>query len=259
MFRRSRRDVEDAERLGPEYDTDDDADEYDDLGEAEDDEGGDGPDPAPSAVESGGPWDAADSYPERERVDFGSLLVPGGDEFEIRINMADATSGVSVDILRGDPAHGGSGLQLQAFAAPKSSGLWDEVRQEIAEEVAKAGGRSEETEGPFGAELSALVGAEGRRQLEPSRFLGVDGPRWFLRGVISGPAARHREQARPFEQLFGDVVVVRGDHPAPPRELLVLRLPEDVQQALAEEADQEPARPAYPNPFERGPEITEIR
>lgn len=256
MFRRRRRDVEDAERLGPGYDTDDEA-EDDDLAGPEDDEDDDGPQAAP-AVHGAGPWDANERYPRRERVDFGSLLVPGGDEFEIRINMADATTGVSVDILRGDPAHGGSGLQLQAFAAPKSSGLWDEVRQEIAEEVAKSGGQSEETQGPHGTELYALVGAGGR-QLEPSRFLGVDGPRWFLRGVISGPAARHRELARPFEELFADIVVVRGDHPAPPRELLLLRLPEDAQQALAEQAGQDQASPPYPNPFERGPEITETR
>jgi hypothetical protein len=258
VFRRRRRDVEDAERLGPGYDTDDEAEEYDDLAGPEDYEDDDGPEPA-SAVHGTGPWDAAERYPQRERVDFGSMLVPGGEEFEIRINMADATTGVSVDILRGDPAHGGSGLQLQAFAAPKSSSLWDEVRQEIAEEVAKSGGRSEEAQGPHGTELYALVGAGGQRQLEPSRFLGVDGPRWFLRGVISGPAARHRELARPFEELFADVVVVRGDHPAPPRELLLLRLPEDAQQALAEQAGQEQASPQFPNPFDRGPEITETR
>jgi hypothetical protein len=257
VFRRRRRDVEDAERLGSGYDTDDEAEDYDDLDGPEDYADDDAPQRAPAAAGGTGPWDAAKPYPEHDRVDFGSLLVPGGDEFEIRINMADATTGVSVDILRGDPAQGGSGLQLQAFAAPKSSGLWDEVRQEIAEEVAKSGGRSEETQGPHGTELYALVGPAGQRQLEPSRFLGVDGPRWFLRGVISGPAARHRELARPFEELFADVVVVRGDHPVPPRELLLLRLPEDAQQALAEEAGQE--QPGYPNPFERGPEITEIR
>ena len=266
MFRRRRRDVEDAERLEPGYDTDDDAeydvdpaydDDLDEPGEYQDD---DGLEPEAPAAEGAGPWDAAEPYPQRERVDFGSLLVPGGDEFEIRINMTDATTGVSIDILRGDPAHGGSSMQLQAFAAPKSSGLWDEVRQEIAEEVAKSGGRSEEAEGPFGTELDAMVGTSGSRQhLEPSRFLGVDGPRWFLRGVISGPAASQPEQARPFEELFADVVVVRGEHPAPPRELLLLRLPEDAQRALAEQAGQEPASPAYPNPFERGPEITETR
>jgi hypothetical protein len=260
VFRRRRRDVEDAERLEPEYYTDDeydtnDADDLDESAEYEDD----APEQAPVEPRGTGPWDGAQPYPRRERVDFGSILVPDREGFEIRINVVDGTTGVSVDILHGDPARGGSGLQLQAFAAPKSSGLWDDVRQEIAEEVAKSGGRSEETQGPHGTELYAMVTTAGRSQPEPSRFLGVDGPRWFLRGVISGPAARHPELARPFEELFGDVVVVRGDHPAPPRELLLLRLPEDAQPALAEQADEEPAGPEYPNPFDRGPEITETR
>jgi hypothetical protein len=260
VFRRRRRDVEDAERLEPEYYTDEyDTDEPGDLdepGEYGDDEVAE---QAQEAVGGTGPWDSNEPYPRRERVDFGSLLVPDRDGFEIRINVVEGTTGISVDVLSGDPARGGSGLQLQAFAAPKSSGLWDDVRQEIAEEVAKSGGRSEQTHGPHGTELFAMVSTGGRSQPEPNRFLGVDGPRWFLRGVISGPAARHPELARPFEELFGDVVVVRGDHPAPPRELLLLRLPEDAQPALAEQAGDQPAGPEYPNPFERGPEITETR
>jgi hypothetical protein len=77
--------------------------------------------------------------------------------------------------------------------------------------------------------------------------------------MIRGPAAQHPQLAEPFEELFADVVVVRGDHPAPPGDLLEIRLPHDAQQALEEQLAQEPGDPAFPNPFERGPEITEIR
>jgi hypothetical protein len=199
-----------------------------------------------------GPWDGAGSFPEQERMDFGSLLIPVREGFEVQINMAE-DQGVWIAVLRGD-----SGLQLQAFAAPKTSGLWDEVRQEIAEEVTKSGGDSQETSGAFGPELQARVKSEEpgqRTQTQPVRFLGVDGPRWFLRGVISGPAARRPELAREFEEIFADVVVVRGDHPAPPRDLLEIRLPEEARQAMEQMAEeQEP-----PDPFQRGPEITETR
>ena len=151
-------------------------------------------------------------------------------------------------------------------AAPKSGGLWDEIRQEIGAEVARSGGQSAEADGPFGVELRARITPAdpvhgGRRgALEPVRFLGVDGPRWFLRGLISGPAATHEDQARPLEQVFAAVVVVRGDHPVPPRDLLEIRLPDEALQELG----QEPPAPAeegrWPlNPFERGPEITETR
>jgi hypothetical protein len=209
---------------------------------------------SPSAA---GPWDGNAAYPERERMDFGSLLIPAIEGIDIQINMAEE-QGVWIAVVRGD-----SGLQLQAFAAPKTSGLWDEVRQEIAEEVAHSGGDSQEADGPFGVELHARVNpsveGEPRQQLQPVRFIGVDGPRWFLRGVISGPAARRAELARPFEDVFADVVVVRGDHPAPPRDLLEIRLPEDARQALEDQMAQHAEGQMPPNPFERGPEITETR
>src|SRR5207245_630684 len=112
-----------------------------------------------------------------------------------------------------------------------------DVRQEIAAAVAEAGGASQEADGPFGVELHAQVtpagpGPQGRGALQPIRFLGVDGPRWFLRGVLTGPAARHGSAAAPLEEVFAGTVVVRGDHPVPPRELLEIRLPEQARQAM---------------------------
>jgi len=211
---------------------------------------------APGREQESGPWDGAADFPEGERVDFGSLLVPAREGFDIQVNMAEE-QGVWIAVVRGD-----SGLQLQAFAAPKTSGLWDEDRKEIAAEIVKAGGETQEAEGPYGTELRARLNpaAEGQRRqpLQPVRFLGVDGPRWFLRGVISGPAARRADLAEPFEEIFADVVVVRGDHPAPPRDLLEIQLPEQAREALEAQLAQDGAG-GLPNPFERGPEITETR
>ena len=96
-------------------------------------------------------------------------------------------------------------------------------------------------------------------QLQPVRFLGFDGPRWFLRGVISGPAATDPSAGVPFDDLFADVVVVRGDYPAPPREQLEIRLPEEARQALEAQLAQENGGWDLPDPFTRGPEITETR
>jgi hypothetical protein len=256
VFRRHRR--EDAE---PGYDSDaaqDDPELYDEPDELDEDEDyGYRAQAADEWDEQSGPWDGAGSYPDHDRIDFGSLLIPVQPGVEVEVKVAEGV-GVWITLRRGESA-----IELMAFAAPKTSGLWAEVRQEFAEEVAKAGGDSQEAEGRFGAELHARLhpGGEGRRgQLEPVRFIGVDGPRWFLRGMIRGPAAQHPQQAAPFEQLFADVVVVRGDHPAPPGDLLEIRLPQDAQQALEEQLAQEAeGGPAWPNPFERGPEITETR
>jgi len=217
-----------------------------------------------TAEESGeyivaGPWDVNDDVPQADRIDFGCLHVPVAEGCEVQVSMADDQP-AWITVVRGD-----SGLQLQAFAAPKTDGLWADVRQEIAAEVAKAGGQSEEADGPFGVEVHARIAppepVPGMPSgLHPVRFLGVDGPRWFLRGVISGPAALRPEIAAPLEQVFADVLVVRGDHPVPPRDMLEIGLPAEALQALADEAEaQEENRWGGLDPFERGPEITETR
>ena len=209
-----------------------------------------------------GPWDAADAYPEHERIDLGSLRIPAAPGTEVQVNVADDRI-VAATVVRGDSA-----LQLHAFAAPKRSGLWDEVRQELIDELRSAGGTGHEADGPFGIEVVAQVpvGDPARPgTTQPVRFLGVDGPRWFLRGVISGPAAVRRELAHPLEDVFADVVVIRGAHPAPPRDMLELRLPAETQQALEQGAAENGAgaeassgRPPL-ELFQRGPEITETR
>jgi Protein of unknown function (DUF3710) len=202
-----------------------------------------------------GPWDSASGYPDGERIDFGSVLVPVRAGLDVQVLVSEE-EGVTVAVV-----HGESGLQVQPFAAPRSSGLWDEVRPEIAEEVAKAGGQSQEEQGPFGPELLARVvpqpPSDPPLPPQPLRFMGVDGPRWFLRGLISGPAATDRTLAGPLEDVFADIVVVRGEHAEPPRKPLDIQLPEEARQALEGQlAEQDPG---LLNPFERGPEITETR
>jgi hypothetical protein len=215
-------------------------------------------DVAPAA----GPWDMAEPHPDLPRVDLGSLQVPVLDGMDIQLVFAEQ-QGAWVTVR-----HGLSELQLQAFAAPKRDSLWDDVRAEIAAEITAAGGVSQEHTGPFGIELLARVPADPgqpRSGLRPVRFAGVDGHRWFLRGLFSGAAAENPAAAAPLEALLREVVVVRGDHPVPPRDLLELRLPPEAaaaleEQARAEQENQQDNRFAIPpNPFDRGPEFTETR
>jgi len=209
----------------------------------------------------GGPWDAEEPFPALERVDLGSLQVPIGPEHEIQLVMAEQ-HGAWVTIRYRE-----SEVQIQAFAASRRGALWDDVRTEIAAEVNTAGGRSQETEGSFGLELMAQVPVEpGQDAAEPGgmrlvRFVGVDGPRWFVRGLFTGPAADGGDEADLLEEVFRDVVVVRGEHPVPPREILELRLPPEARQALEEQAaaEEENRFGGDLNPFERGPEFTETR
>jgi hypothetical protein len=224
---------------------------------------------APGEAQAGatGPWDVAEPHQELPRVDLGSLQVPVLEGTDIQLVFAEQ-HGAWVTVR-----HQLSELQLQAFAAPKRSGLWDEVRGEIAAEISGASGQAAEREGPFGTEVIAQVPAEPGQPASgtrPIRFVGVDGPRWFLRGLFAGAAAADPAAAAPLEAVFREVVVVRGEQPMPPRDLLELRLPPEAAAALEEqartqqqgqqEAQQEGNRfTTAPNPFERGPEMTETR
>ena len=269
MFRRRRR--EDADQAKAGYSGADAAADGEDW--ADDEETGAAEVPAagaPGTGLSGGPWDADDAFPARDRADFGSLLVPIMAMQQIEL----ATDGQRVIWV--SVKSGLSELRVHAFAAPRSTGLWDEVRPEIAAELASVGTTAQETGGPFGTEMFAHVPVQPGSPAAgtvPMRFIGVDGPRWLLRGLIIGAAADGTEPAEPFEDILSDVVVVRGDHPMPPREMLELRLPAEIQQALEEQAAAAAAQEAGGqagdeggephqidlNPFERGPEFTETR
>jgi hypothetical protein len=238
------------------------------------------PDEEPAAVPHGGPWDSeADEVPQMERVDFGAIQVPIGEGIEIQVNVEaveqdEEGNPVGGRIVAITIVHGESGLQVQPFAAPKKNGIWEEVRKETAEEIKQAEGETQEAEGPFGKELHGMVPVaipeEMRDQVpaeiaeqgfgwQPVRFIGVDGPRWFLRGVLSGAALEDPEQAAMMEQVFQHIVVVRGDAPMPPRELLELSLPAEAQEAMNADQPAEDEGRGPLNPFERGPEITEVR
>ncbi len=123
-------------------------------------------------------------------------------------------------------------MQLGAFAAPRRDGIWEEVRAEIKASISSQGGTVHEQDGPFGTELAGKLPAP--TGVTPVRFIGVDGPRWFLRAMLAGAPAVDDDKAEPFLQAFRGVVVVRGNEPLPVREPIGLRLPREAAEQLAE-------------------------
>ncbi|WP_427174416.1 DUF3710 domain-containing protein [Arthrobacter sp. 92] len=211
--------------------------------------GGSAKDAADGSDRTSGPFDVSEIESTDGYVDLGALLIAPREGLQLRLEVEEATQRVVAVTMDLD----GSSLQLQAFAAPRSEGLWDEIREQIGQSVGSQGGQVEEIPGNFGTELVAKLpagNADGSSGYRVARFIGVDGPRWFLRGVLGGDAAVDRDAAARLEAMFRQIVVVRGENPMPPRDLLQLRLPKDA-------AVPQPGAPEFERP-ERGPEITQI-
>ena len=213
---------------------------------------------APTGREHG-PWDRSEVTDDDGRIDLGAIQLPGVPGMQLRMEVdraSNQTAGVTVVI-------DGVSLQVQAFAAPRSEGIWDEIRAEISASLVEQGAKVDDIVGPFGRELLARASfreENGARTMRVIRFLGVDGPRWFLRGVINGPAEIATDGAAAVEAVFREIVVVRDGVARAPRELLELHDPRvggGVNAGIARIAET-PARPAPLAPPERGPEITQI-
>lgn len=242
MFRRRQRD--DA---SPDDDRDNDRD--DDRDDADGEELLE-PEPARTAGPDG-PWDEAEAPDDGvNRLDLGSLRVPVREGIEVRVDI-DQQNQQAVAVTL---ASATSVMQVTAFAAPRSAGIWADVRAEIAASLQTSGGSAEEVEGPYGVELAARVPTDQKGQLVPARFVGVDGPRWFLRGMVQGRAAVDRAADPGLLEAFGQVVVVRGGDAMVVRDGLPITLPKEALEQAAAEAE----RQGLTLP-QRGPEITETR
>lgn len=181
------------------------------------------PKSAPADRSTAGPLDESEANAVRPYVDLGGVKVVPREGLQLRLEVEEGTNRVVAVGMD----YAGSTLQVQPFAAPRTSGLWAEIRQQIVDQIHKQGGTTRIADGPFGPEVLAEIPANtvGQAGTRLARFLGVDGPRWFLRGVISGEGAVSAEAAAPIEDLFRSVVVVRGSTPMPPRDLIPLHMP----------------------------------
>ena len=198
-----------------------------------------------------GPWDESEVDPasDVERLDLGALRVAAAPDVDVQVQVDEGTGNVALlTFARPDGA-----VQVQPYAAPRSGGLWDDVRAQIKSSINQSGGLVEEADGPFGPELRAQVkSSDGSGGLQPARFAGIEGPRWFLRAVFLGSAAKPGTTTTVLEDMVRSLVVVRGGEAMPVGAPIPLTLPQ-----AAGEAEGSAAR--VPSPFERGPEITETR
>lgn len=173
-----------------------------------------------------GPYDEADAPEDAvPRIDLGSVRVPVPEGAQVQVEMDQASGNVrAVHVVT---PYGQA--TISAYAAPRTATLWPEVSEELAESLRADGGTVRRLSGEWGPELS--VGLSDMSL----HFMGVDGPRWMLRGVIAGPqqvAARAPETLR---ELMRNTIVVRGDGPMPVRNPLPITLPPAVAEHIAEQ------------------------
>lgn len=182
------------------------------------------PKSAPADRATAGPLDESEANAVRPYVDLGGVKILPRPELQLRLEVEEGSKRVVAVGLD----YAGSTLQVQPFAAPRNSGLWHEIREQIIEQIQKQGGTTKTVVGNFGpeilAEIPVAAGQSGGGS-RLARFVGVDGPRWFLRGVIAGEGATNPEAAAKVEDLFRSIVVVRGTTPMPPRDLIPLHMP----------------------------------
>ena len=203
-----------------------------------------------------GPWDSRERYPQRQRVDLGSLLIPVNPDQEVQLNVAGE------QIVAASVTFSDSALQVQAFARPRAAGCGTTSGTRSPEEIAqrrrpiaagggpvrhRAGGPRAHRAGrracgpaasPLHRRGRAALAAPGHDQ-RPGRQPCRAGQ------AAGGGLRRHRRGARrppgPATRPAGNPAArrdARGDRRG-------WRRPRSAASS--------------PNPFDRGPEITETR
>ncbi len=178
---------------------------------------------APSDRETNGPFDVSEIGLLTPYLDFESIRIAPKPGLVVRADIDEVNNRVVAITLEED----GHRLQLQAFAASKIDGMWEQTLLALEQAVTDQGGSTQRIDGALGPEIKAGIPVveDGQRLLKESRFIGVDGPRWFLRGVLTGPDLSHPPRYQSLIELFRSVGVSRGETPLPPGDLLPLSIP----------------------------------
>jgi hypothetical protein len=92
---------------------------------------------APEDRASMGPFDDSEANAVRPYVDLGGVKILPRTDLHLRLEVEEGSKrvvAVGLDFA-------GSTLQVQPFAAPRSTGLWNEIRAQIVEQIHKQGSR----------------------------------------------------------------------------------------------------------------------
>ncbi len=177
-------------------------------------------------------------------IDLGGLIVKKGAQgLWLRLQVEDQEGTIAAVMLAGPD----SGLELRAFAAPRSGGIWDEVRTDTRPRppaVAAPPSRPTASSVPSCSwPFQCSCCRTARRPPSRAGSSASRGPRWLLRGTFLGRSAQQPDPDGPLESAFRGVIVVRGDEPMAPRDAIRTRMPAQAQaQLMAEQQDPDAGR-----------------
>ncbi|MBO6003638.1 MAG: DUF3710 domain-containing protein [Aeriscardovia sp.] len=206
-----------------------------------------------------GPYDVDDpDAPEGEYLDLGALKILGKPGLSMHLSPSPDRKSI-VDLTF---SYGSSSLKLTLLASPRRVRFWEELRGDILS--SQKGSR--EAEGAFGPEI--FFDTKVREGVViPTRIVGVDGPRWMLRGIFAGPAATGGVEKEFLDSFFSTVIADRGKEPLAPGDPVPLvfppqLLPENIAKAKAGEGPEMvdvKTKQSVQETLQRGPMFTEIR
>ena len=172
-----------------------------------------------------GPFDVSEAGSLENIIDFGAIKLPNVNRnLSIKVELEEDTRRLVALTLQTES----SMLQVSLFSAPKNSTVWQEVLDVLTTSLESQRAQVTPVVGSFGRELMVSMqvpNLEGGSALQQIRFIGVDGPRWLLRGSITGEALSNLTEQAEIERIFRSIVVDRGAEALPPRELVPLTMP----------------------------------
>ncbi len=172
-----------------------------------------------------GPWSLSAAPADPAFIDFGPLRLPAIAGIKARVEIDTRRRQVgAVSVLVNDCA-----VQLQVLAARAGKPLWPTVRRALIARLEKGAGHQQVLEGRFGAELLAVITVRDRNSSlthdVPMRFVGIDGDKWMLRAVVTGPSVTSDATIERVDALLSRIAVERGSEARAEGEVLELTPP----------------------------------
>lgn len=161
--------------------------------------------------ESAGPYDYDDltdvGQLEEGYLDLGSVFLPIVDELvgsQVAAEFDEDGQPSAVTLIIGEMR-----LSVAAFAAGETGGLWPAVAAQMIDEFTQLDAEATSEAGPWAQEVVAVF------DTWTYRAIGVDGPGWLVRAVMSSPTSQTAALTAIARDVLRKTVVRLGPQPRP--------------------------------------------